>query len=164
MLIHFYRINNWLYRHHVPLLPEFIWKLQYLLFNSTLPASSTLGKGTVLAYGGIGIAIHARAVIGSNCVIGQNTTIGGKSGWYEVPVIGDNVRISAGARVLGPVQIGNNVIIGANAVVVKDVPDNCIVAGIPARIIKEDISMEDYEGEKAVKYRGNNGWPMTPKA
>lgn len=63
MLIHFYRFNNWLYRHHVPLLPEFIWKLQYLLFNSTLPASSTLGKGTVLAYGGIGIAIHARAVI-----------------------------------------------------------------------------------------------------
>lgn len=89
---------------------------------------------------------------------------GGKSGWYEVPVIGDNVRISAGARILGPVRIGNNVIIGANAVVVKDVPDNCIVAGIPAKIIKENILMEDYEGEKAVKYRGNKEWPMTPKA
>ena len=164
MLIHFYRLNNWLYRHHVPLLPGFIWKLQYLLFNCTVPASCTIGKGTKFAYGGIGIVIHARAIIGRNCMIGQNTTIGGKSGWYEVPVIGDNVHISAGARILGPVRIGNNVIIGANAVVVKDVPDNCIVAGIPAKIIKEGISKDDYEGEKAVKYRGDGSWPMTPKA
>lgn len=163
MLIHFYRFNNWLYRHHVPLLPTFIWKLQYLLFNCTVPASCTIGKGTKFAYGGIGSGVHARAIIGRNCIIGQNTTIGGKSGWYEVPVIGDNVHISAGARILGPVRIGNNVIIGANAVVVKDVPDNCIVAGIPAKIIKEGISKDDYEGEKAVKYRGDNGWPLTPK-
>jgi serine O-acetyltransferase len=136
----------------------------YVLFNSSLPASCTIGKGTVLAYGGIGIVIHARTVIGRNCMISQNITIGGKSGWYEVPVIGDNVHISAGARILGPIQIGNNVIIGANAVVVKDVPNNCIVAGVPAKIIKEGISMEDYEGEKAVKYRGDSNWPMTPKA
>jgi len=121
-------------------------------------------KGNGISICGFGIVVHARAVIGRNCVIGQNTTIGGKSGWYEVPVIGDNVHISAGARILGPIRIGNNVIIGANAVVVKDVPDNCIVAGIPAKIIKEGISMEDYEGEKAVKYRGDNNWPMTPKA
>lgn len=135
----------------------------YVLFNSSLPASCTIGKGTVLAYGGIGIVVHARAVIGRNCMIGQNTTIGGKSGWYEVPVIGDNVYISAGARILGPVRIGNNVIIGANAVVVKDVPDNCIVAGIPAKNIKEDITLADYDGENALKYRGNNDWPTTPK-
>lgn len=162
MLIHFCRFNNWLYKHYVPLLSDFIWNLQCLLFNSTISASCTIGKGTMLAYGGIGTVIHARAVIGSNCMIGQNITIGGKSGWYEVPIIGDNVHISAGARILGPVRIGNNVIIGANAVVVKDVPDNCIVAGIPAKIIKENISMEDYEGAKALKYRGNNGWPITP--
>lgn len=164
MLIHWYRLANWLYRHHIPFLPKILWKIMCVLFNSSLPASCTIGKGTVLAYGGIGIVVHARAVIGRNCVIGQNTTIGGKSGWYEEPVIGDNVHISAGARILGPIRIGNNVIIGANAVVVKDVPDNCIVAGIPAKIIKEGILMEDYEGEKAVKYRGDSNWPMTPKA
>ena len=164
MLIHYYRIANWLYKHHVPFLPKFIWRLQYLLFNSSVPASCEIGKGTKFGYGGIAVVLHARTVIGKNCMIGQGVTIGGKSGWYEVPVIGDNVHISAGARLLGPVRIGNNVIIGANAVVVKDVPDNCIVAGIPAKIIKENISMDDYEGEKAVKYRGDNGWPMTPKA
>lgn len=164
MLIHYYRIANWLYKHHVPFLPKFIWRLQYLLFNSSVPASCEIGKGTKFGYGGIAVVLHARTVIGKNCMIGQDVTIGGKSGWYEVPVIGDNVHISAGARILGPVRIGNNVIIGANAVVVKDVPDNCIVAGIPAKIIKENISMDDYEGEIAVKYRGDNGWPMTPKA
>ena len=163
MLIHWYRLANWLYRHHIPFLPKLFWRIMYVLFNSSLPASCTIGKGTVLAYGGIGIVIHARAVIGRNCMIGQNITIGGKSGWYEVPVIGDNVHISAGARILGPIRIGNNVIIGANAVVVKDVPDNCIVAGIPAKIIKEGILLEDYEGEKSVKYRGESNWPMTPK-
>ena len=163
MLIHYYRFANWLYRHHVPLLPKFIWRLQYLFFNSSVPASCEIGKGTKFGYGGIAVVLHARTVIGKNCMIGQGVTIGGKSGWYEVPVIGDNVHISAGARILGPVRIGNNVIIGANAVVVKDVPDNCIVAGVPAKIIKENISMEDFEGEKAVKYRGNNEWPMTQK-
>ena len=109
------------------------------------------------------MVIHSRAVIGKNCMIGQNVTIGGKSGWYEVPVIGDNVEISAGARIIGPVRIGNNVIIGANAVVVKDVPDNCIVAGVPAKIIKEHIVLEDFGGANAIKYRGENPWPVTPK-
>lgn len=164
MLIHWYRFGNWCYRHKVPLLPKLIWKLNYLLFNSSVPCSVILGGGSKFAYGGIGVVIHARSVIGKNCVIGQNVTIGGKSGWYEVPVIGDNVEISAGVRILGPVRIGNNVIIGANAVVVKDVPDNCIVAGIPAKIIRENISLQDFDGPFALKYRGDAGWPMTPKA
>lgn len=106
--------------------------------------------------------VHARAVVGRNCIIGANVTIGGKSGWYEVPVIGDNVDISAGVKILGPVRIGNNVIIGANAVVVKDVPDNCVVAGIPARIIKRNINRDDFT---KAKYRSEKGsWPMTPDA
>lgn len=163
MLIHWYRVANWLYRHHCKPLSTLLWKLQYLLFNSYLPGSCTIGKGTVLAYGGIGLVVHARAVVGDNCMIGQNVTIGGKSGWYEVPVIGSNVHISAGARILGPVRIGDNVIIGANAVVVKDVPSNCVVAGVPAKIIKDNISMADFEGASALKYRGDAEWPITPK-
>ena len=107
--------------------------------------------------------IHSRVVIGKNCCIGANVTIGGKSRWYEVPVIGDNVHISAGAKVLGPIRIGNNVTIGANAVVVKDVPDNCVVAGIPAKIIKTNVNQEEMYG-KELRYRGNSPWPMTPMA
>lgn len=163
MLIHWYRFNNWLYRHHVPFLPWLIWKFQYLLFNCSVPATCKIGGGTIFGYGGIGVIIHSRVVIGKNCGIGANVTIGGKSRWYEVPVIGDNVHISAGAKVLGPIRIGNNVTIGANAVVVKDVPDNCVVAGIPAKIIKTNVNQEEMYG-KELRYRGNSPWPTTPMA
>lgn len=73
------------------------------------------------------------------------------------------LKSQLGARIIGPVRIGNNVIIGANAVVVKDLPNNCIVAGVPAKIIKENISLEDFDGVSAVKYRRENDWQITPK-
>ncbi len=121
-----------------------------------------LGGGTVFGYYGMAVVIHARAEIGKNCVIGTCVTIGGKSGWHEVPVIGDNVHIASGAKILGPVRIGNNVYIGANAVVTKDVPDNCVVAGIPAKILAKNINIEDYIGS-TVRYRGDGHWPVTPE-
>lgn len=163
MLIHFYRFNNWLYRHHIPLLPKFIWKLQYLFFNCSVPASCKIGKGTKFGYGGIAVVMHARTVIGTNCMIGQGVTIGGKSGWYEVPVIGDNVIINAGAKIIGPVKIGDNVEIGANSVVVKDVPSNCVVAGIPAKILKSNMTEMDWKEMNKTKERGNNPFPVTPE-
>lgn len=162
MLIHFYRCANWLYRHNIPLLPKLIWKLQYLLFNSSVPASCTIGKGTKFGYGGIAVVIHSRTVIGKNCIIGQCVTIGGKSGWYEVPVIGDNVSISGGAKIIGPVRIGDNVEIGANCVVVKDVPSNCVVAGVPAKILRSNMTIEEWNKMKAFKKRGNVPFPTTP--
>ena len=162
MLIHFYRFNHWLYKYHVPFLPKLVWKLQYLLFNCSVPASCQIGKGTRFGYGGIAVVMHARTVIGKNCMIGQGVTIGGKSGWYEVPVIGDNVHINAGAKIIGPIRIGNNVEIGANCVVVKDVPDNCVVAGIPARILRNNMTEEDWMEMNKYKERGDRPFPVTP--
>ena len=71
--------------------------------------------------------------IGSNCKIYQQVTIGFNG--TEIPVIGNNVTICSGAKVIGGIKIGNNVIIGANAVVVKDIDNNCVVGGVPAKII-----------------------------
>ena len=162
MLIHFYRVNHWLWKHRIPVLPKLVYCLQYLLFNSSVPASCELGGGTKFGYFGMAVVVHARAKIGRNCVIGTCVTIGGKSGWYEVPVIGDNVQIASGSKILGPVRIGNNVYIGANSVVTKDVPDNCVVAGVPAKIIAKNIDMSLYVGSQR-RYRGKNSWPVTPK-
>lgn len=136
MLIHWYRLAHFLYSMHIPFLPKLIYYVQYILFNSSVPASCIIGKKTKFAYGGIGVVIHYRAEIGANCMIGQNITIGGRSGHYDVPKIGNNVEICAGSRVLGPIKVGDNAIIGANAVVIKDVPANAVVAGVPAKIIK----------------------------
>lgn len=144
MLIHWHRLANWLFRHHIPLLPKFIYYIQYLLFNSSVPASCVLGGGTKFAYGGIAVVIHARAVIGKNCIIGQCVTIGGRSKHYAVPIIGNNVYIGAGAKILGPVKVGDNSVIGAGAVVLNDVPENSVVVGVPAKIIKTNINSNDY--------------------
>jgi serine O-acetyltransferase len=75
--------------------------------------------------------------IGKNCSVNQLVVIG----WTDRtrgPILGDNVSVKAGAKILGPITIGNNVTVGANAVVTKDVPANCVVAGVPARIIRRN--------------------------
>ena len=143
-MIFFHRIAHFLYRIKIPLLPKIIYYLQFLLFNSSVPPSVEIGKGTKFAYGGIGVVIHARSKIGDNCIIGQGITIGGKSKLYKVPQIGDKVYIAPGSRILGDITIGNNVVIGANSVVVKDVEDNCVIAGVPAKVIRTDIMFDDY--------------------
>ena len=131
-----YRIEHWLWKKRVPILPQFIHHLIFLMFKSHIPASCTIGKGTRFAYGGIGVVIHANCVIGDDCIIGTNVTIGGRSGRIKPPTIGNNIYISTGAKILGDIQIDDNVIVGANSVVIKDVPRNAIVVGVPSRIIK----------------------------
>ena len=135
--IFFYRISRWLYLHHIPCLPKLITLLIFLIYNSKVSYKTKIGKGTKLGYGGIGVVIHSDAIIGCNCHIGQQVTIGGGNNHYPgVPRLGDNVHIHKGAIVFGGITIGNNVEIGANAVVNKPVPDNAIVAGIPAKILR----------------------------
>ena len=133
----FYRISRWLYLHHIPFLPKLVTLLIFLIYNSKIPYQAKIGKGTKFGYGGIGVVVHSKAVIGDNCSIGQQVTIGGGNNRYPgLPIIGNNVRISKGAIVFGGITIGNNVTVGANAVVTKPVPDNAIVAGVPAKILR----------------------------
>ena len=82
--------------------------------------------------------IVAAEKIGENCWVNPGVALGYKGSGGGLPIIGNNVYIGAGAKILGPVTIGDNAIIGANAVVTKNVPPNCTVAGVPARIIKRD--------------------------
>lgn len=94
-----------------------------------------IGPGFFIMHGRAS-GVSARR-IGKNCRIFQHVSIGYLEE-NKKPVIGDNVTVFAGAKVLGNIKIGNNVIIGANAVVLKDVPDNCTVVGVPAYIVKRN--------------------------
>lgn len=141
--IKLYRIAHKLYQKHIPLLPKIFYRLIYFINNSHLHYETEVGEGTTLAYGGVGVVIHKNAVIGKNCVIESNVTIGGRNNMPKVPVIGNNVMIGTGARILGDVHIGDGSIIGANAVVLQDVPERCSVAGVPARILHENIEIDD---------------------
>lgn len=134
--IKLYRIGNKCYKAHIPLIPTFTKILIYLIFNSVVPYTAEIGKNCRFAYGGMSVVVHSKAKIGEKVIIGQNCTIGRALDPEDIPIIGNNVYISAGARIIGKINVGNNVIIGANSVVNKDVPNNCIVAGVPARVIR----------------------------
>lgn len=134
-----------LHQFHIPIVPEVINRIFVrLLFSCYIGLGARLGVNVRLGYGGLGVVIHKKAVIGNNVVIGAGVTLGGTPRKHGVPVIGDNCTIYNGAQVIGPVIIGSNCVIGANAVVIENVPDNCIVAGVPAKIIKKEIDIAKY--------------------
>lgn len=112
-----------------------IAKLLYHRMDTLYIYSKTIGEGLFIQHGFS--TIIGAEVIGKNCWINQEVTLGfaGESG---LPILGDNVHITAGAKILGDITIGDNSIVGANAVVVKNVPPNCTVVGIPAFIIRRD--------------------------
>ncbi len=133
-----YRLGHKLHLKGVPVLPALLRKAIHFLHGSYLPPQAEIGEGTQLGYGGMGIVIHKDAKIGRHCLISHQVPVGGRSGLKDLPVIGDYVRIGAGAKILGNVRIGDFAIIGANAVVVKDVAPGSVVGGIPAREIRKD--------------------------
>jgi len=135
-MLRLHRWAHWLHLRKVPLFPKLLCALLYLVTNSKIPAECRIGAGSYLAHGGVGVVINRDSDIGERVSIGQGVTIGGSFG-SRAPSIGSDVWISAGARVLGGITIGSNVIIGANAVVIRSVPDDCIVAGVPARVIRQ---------------------------
>ena len=111
-------------------------------FNANIPLSSKIEGMPTFPHGLNGIFISAGASIGKNCTIFHQVTIGSNtlmdSDGQGCPTIGDNVYIGCGAKIIGGVHIGNNVRIGANCVVVRDVPDNCTVVLEKPRIIQKE--------------------------
>jgi serine O-acetyltransferase len=100
-----------------------------------LPCEVVLGRGFRIDHFG-GIVISGDTVFGDDCVIRNGVTVGLRhTGQRGSPVIGNRVDIGAGAKILGPIRVGDDVAIGANAVVLKDVPSNSIAVGVPARLL-----------------------------
>lgn len=135
-----YRFASWVYS--LPRLASIPFRVVYIILSKMveiltgimLPASVNVGPGLYVGHFG-GVIINGGVKLGANCKIAHTIGTKGAGRGPGVPIIGNNVYIGTGAKVLGKVTIGENVVIGANAVVVKDVPDNVIVGGVPARII-----------------------------
>lgn len=135
MVLRLHALSRWLWLRRVPLLPRLIYLFIRIVFSAVVPPSAKIGRGVVLGYAGLGIVIHRRAVIGDGVNIGAKVTIGGRSGLQQVPVLESEVMVGSGAQILGPVTIGQGARIGANAVVLRDVPAGATAVGVPARII-----------------------------
>ncbi len=130
-----FRLAQLFHRAGIPFVPRWLYGLNRILFSVVLPPSVVVGRNVTFGYGGLGVVIHARCVIGDNVRIAQNVTLGGRSGHVDVPVVEDDVEIGAGACVLGPVRIGCGARIGANAVVLCDVPPGSVAVGVPASVV-----------------------------
>ena len=129
-----YRIRPRLVRMPFSLLYEILYKLIQIVTGIELPCEAIVGRNFVIDHFG-GIVVSGFATFGDNCRIRNGVVVGlARNEDPCAPAVGDNVDIGAGAKVLGRIRIGNNVLIGANAVVISDVPDNSIAVGVPARI------------------------------
>jgi serine O-acetyltransferase len=114
------------------LLYRIAFKWIQIVTGIELPCEVQIGKNFVIDHFG-GIVVSGYAKFGDNCRIRNGVVVGLRRVNEPVaPIIGDNVDIGTGAKLLGPITIGNNVVIGANAVVLTDVPENSIAAGVPA--------------------------------
>jgi serine O-acetyltransferase len=118
-----------------------------LLWGIELPREAKIGPGLRISHFG-GVIVSPFAVLGANCGIGNGVTIGlaGEGEKWGAPVIGDDVYIAAGAKVFGKIRVGNNVKIGANAVIHRDVPDNAVCALDP--------------GFRILSFKGNRRYPI----
>lgn len=96
---------------------------------------NTVGYGLSIPHIEGGIVLNCRKM-GNNCMVGFGVLCGNKENQENIPTIGDNVKLYTGCKVIGNITIGNNAEVAPNAVVVKDVPENAIVAGIPAKILR----------------------------
>ncbi|WP_461791084.1 serine O-acetyltransferase EpsC [Pseudothermotoga sp.] len=132
-----YRISHLLYRWKIYPLAYVFHYLCRVLFSMDIHPAAEIEPGVVIDHG-IGVVIGATATVKSGTVIYHGVTLGAKricSGKRH-PDVGRNVIIGAGAKILGPIRVGDNSVIGANAVVLNDVPENCLAVGIPARIVR----------------------------
>lgn len=116
--------------------------ISFTVGSNAISAKAQVGNNTVFHHHGVGCVIHDNAIIGAGCHIFQNVTIGSK--WSKgicdggCPVIGNDVFIGAGAVILGDIKIGDHAVIGANAVVTRDVPAYATCAGVPGKIIEKE--------------------------
>jgi serine O-acetyltransferase len=144
-----YRAMRFCQRHRLGPLALMLYRLNACISHCIIGRGAEFGPGFVILHS-IGVVVNSSVRAGKNVVIEHGVTIGDAKG--QSPVLGDDVYIGAGAKVLGPVRVGSRVKIGANAVVTKDVPDGATVVGIPARIVRIDgrrVGDESEAGERS---------------
>lgn len=132
----FHRFAHWLHTLRLPFIPRLISHLSRFITGIEIHPGAVLGQGVFIDHG-MGVVIGETAVIGDGCLIYQGVTLGGtgKQSGKRHPTLGENVVVGAGAKVLGNLYIGNDVRIGAGSVVLRDVPSDCTVVGVPGRVV-----------------------------
>ena len=137
--VRMYRKAHWFYTHNMKFIARWISQNCARKTGIEIHPAAKIGRRLVIDHG-TGVVIGETAEIGDDVIIYQGVTLGGtgKQLGKRHPTIGNGVMISSGAKVLGPFKVGDNSRIAAGAVVLDEVPENCTVVGVPARIVKRD--------------------------
>ena len=134
--VRFHHLAHWLWTHDVKVLARFVSHISRSITGIEIHPGATIGNGFFIDHG-MGVVIGETSEIGDNVTLYHGVTLGGVS-WEKVkrhPTLADNVVVGSGAKVLGPFTVGKDSKIGSNSVVVKEVPPNSTVVGIPGRVV-----------------------------
>ena len=134
----FYRLTHFLWRYKLRWLARFISTLARWITGIEIHPGAVIGRRFFIDHG-MGVVIGETAIIGDDCMLYHGVTLGGTT-WDKVkrhPTLKNGVVIGAGAKILGPITLGNNVRVGSNSVVVRSIDDNETVVGIPGRIVRQ---------------------------
>jgi serine O-acetyltransferase len=133
-----HRTAHTLARWGVPALPALCRRLAVAACAVDILPRATIGGGCIIAHG-VGLVVGGRTVIGEDCTLLHGVTLGEvRFDEIDCPRVGDRVTIGAGAKVLGGITVGDDAVVGAGAVVLADVPPGAVVAGVPARVIRQE--------------------------
>lgn len=146
-----YRVAHFFQKIHFKFIARWLSNCSRFWTGIEIHPAATIGRNLFIDHG-MGVVIGETSIVGDNCTIYQGVTLGGtgKEKFKRHPTLLDNVIVGAGAKVLGNIVIGNNCKIGANSVVLKDVPDNCTVVGVGRIITKHAVceKVEEYPVER----------------
>ena len=140
-----YRRAHWFYEHNMKFIARYLSQRARHKTGIEIHPAAQIGNGFVIDHG-MGVVIGETTIIGDNCILYQGVTLGGtgKEHGKRHPTLGNNVLVGSGAKILGPVKIGDNARIAAGAVVLNDVPADSTAVGVPARIVKLNGQKLDY--------------------
>lgn len=151
-----HRCAHWFYERRFVLLARLFSQLSRFLTGIEIHPGAQIGEGLFIDHG-MGVVIGETTEIGDNVTLYQGVTLGGtgKEKGKRHPTVGSNVVVSSGAKVLGSLNIGDNVKIGAGSVVLRDVPDNCTVVGVPGKVVKQNGRKVKTIGDDIIDLRHN---------
>ena len=156
----FYRLTHFLWRYKLRWLARFISTLAMWITGIEIQPGAVIGRRFFIDHG-MGVVIGETAIIGDDCMLYHGVTLGGTT-WDKVkrhPTLKNGVVIGAGAKILGPIILGNNVRVGSNSVVVRSIDDNETVVGIPGRIVRQKTEDGDSFDSYAAKASGISNDP-----
>ena len=144
MILRLHRLSAWLHRARLHGLSRAVDGVSRVLFAASVPGRARIGERVFLHHSGLGIVVNGLSVIEDDCEIGVHVVLGGRAPDIGAPHLERGVIVHAGACIVGPVRIGAGAVVGANAVVLDDVPGGALAVGVPAVVKRLDLDPRSY--------------------